>query len=42
MDHEHATHSGPNDQMAMKMDMAKRPYGMFAANLHSDAGVGWR
>ena len=33
MDHEHASHSGPNDQMAMKMDMAKRPYGMFAANL---------
>ena len=33
MDHEQGTHGGTNDKMAMKMDMAKRPYAIFAANL---------
>lgn len=33
MEHEHAKHSGTDDHMAMKMDMGKRPYAMFAANL---------
>ena len=33
MNHEHAKHDGTNGNMAMKMDMAKRPYAMFAANL---------
>ncbi len=33
MEHKQAKHSGSNDQIAMKMDMGKRPYAMFAANL---------
>lgn len=33
MDHDHAKHGGTNDKMVMNMDMAKRPYAMFAANL---------
>lgn len=33
MDHEHATNGEMSDKMAMKMDMGKGPYVMFAANL---------
>ena len=33
MDHEQGTHGGTNGDMAMKMDMTKWPYAMFAANL---------
>ncbi len=33
MDHERGTHGGTNDKMAMKMDMGRKPYAMFAANL---------
>jgi len=33
MENEHANHSGTTDKMTMKMDMSKRPYLMFVANL---------